>query len=80
MPFEKQKEGRIASNFSLHDKESDELIGIGVIHFALRRASNVHWQALDVTREMRANLMPKSLQYCGSLACRVLANLPLPIS
>ncbi len=68
MPFERQKEGRVASNFSLHDKESDELIGIGVIHFALRRASNVHWQALDVTREMRANLMrqkPAILWFTG---------------
>jgi bifunctional enzyme CysN/CysC len=29
-------------------------VGAGIVHFALRRADNVHWQALDVTRSSRA--------------------------
>jgi bifunctional enzyme CysN/CysC len=27
-----------------------------MLHFALRRAQNVHWQAIDITREMHASL------------------------
>jgi bifunctional enzyme CysN/CysC len=30
-------------------------VGAGMLHFALRRAQNVHWQALDVTRDSRAD-------------------------
>ena len=29
-------------------------VGAGLIHFALRRSDNIHWQALDVTKEARA--------------------------
>ena len=31
-------------------------LAAGMLQFSLRRAQNVHWQALDVTREVRANL------------------------
>src|SRR3546814_8238852 len=31
-------------------------VGAGMLHFSLRRAQNVHWQALDVSREAHANL------------------------
>ena len=31
-------------------------VAAGMLHFALRRAENVHWQALDVGREMHARL------------------------
>ena len=56
IPFAPRNERREASHFTLYDKQNDELIGLGVIHFALRRASNVHWQELDVTRETRARM------------------------
>jgi bifunctional enzyme CysN/CysC len=39
-----------------------------MIHFALRRAQNVHWQATDVTRERHAELMrqkPAVLWFTG---------------
>ncbi len=29
-------------------------VGAGMIHFALRRSHNIHWQAVDVTKETRA--------------------------
>ena len=29
-------------------------VGAGMIHFALRRSQNVHWQALDVNKRIRA--------------------------
>jgi bifunctional enzyme CysN/CysC len=31
-------------------------MGAGLLHFALRRSKNVHWQALDVSRDVRASL------------------------
>ena len=56
LPFENHDSARHTAQFTLLDKESDEIVGMGVIHFALRRASNVHWQHLDVTRQTRAKL------------------------
>ena len=31
-------------------------MGAGLLQFALRRAENIHWQALDVNRQARSNL------------------------
>jgi bifunctional enzyme CysN/CysC len=42
--------------FILIDRTTNGTVGAGLIHFALRRAQNVHWQALDVTREAHADL------------------------
>jgi bifunctional enzyme CysN/CysC len=42
--------------FILIDRLSHETVGAGLIHFALRRAQNIHWQAVDVTRVARAGL------------------------
>ena len=42
--------------FILIDRASNATMGAGLIRFALRRAENVHWQALDVTREARAHI------------------------
>ena len=43
-------------------------VGAGMLHFALRRAQNVHWQALDVNKTARAALKgqkPCVLWYTG---------------
>jgi bifunctional enzyme CysN/CysC len=42
--------------FILIDRTSNATAGAGLIHFALRRAQNVHWQSLDVTRAARAEI------------------------
>jgi bifunctional enzyme CysN/CysC len=42
--------------FILIDRVTNATVAAGLIHFALRRAQNVHWQALDVTRALRAGL------------------------
>jgi bifunctional enzyme CysN/CysC len=42
--------------FILIDRLSHETVGAGLIHFALRRAQNIHWQAVDVTRVARAGV------------------------
>jgi len=40
--------------FILIDPLSNETVGAGMIEFALRRAANIHWQALDVHKAARA--------------------------
>ena len=47
---------RALGGFILIDKLSNATVAAGMLHFALRRAENVHWQALDVSRETHARL------------------------
>jgi bifunctional enzyme CysN/CysC len=42
--------------FIVIDRLSNETVGAGMLHFALRRAQNVHWQALEVNKTARAAL------------------------
>ncbi|MEP9351371.1 sulfate adenylyltransferase subunit CysN [Xanthobacter sp. KR7-225] len=41
-------------SFIVIDRISNLTVGAGMIDFGLRRATNVHWQALEVTRQSRA--------------------------
>ena len=50
-----------------------------MIDFGLRRATNVHWQALDVNTGARRASRTRSRRCCGSPACRARANPPSPI-
>jgi bifunctional enzyme CysN/CysC len=54
IPFDPFELNREMGGFILIDLDSNETAGAGLIHFALRRAHNVHWQALDVDRNARA--------------------------
>jgi bifunctional enzyme CysN/CysC len=47
---------RVLGGFILIDKLTNATVAAGMLHFALRRAENVHWQALDVGRETHARL------------------------
>ena len=38
------------------DRLTNETVGAGMIDFALRRASNIHWQEVAVTKESRAEV------------------------
>jgi bifunctional enzyme CysN/CysC len=54
--------------FILIDKRNSATVAAGMLHFALRRSQNVHWQALDVSREERAtikNQRPAVLWFTG---------------
>ena len=42
--------------FILIDKITNRTVGAGMLHFSLRRAQNVHWQATDIGREEHAGL------------------------
>jgi bifunctional enzyme CysN/CysC len=54
IPFAPYKENRELGGFILIDKITNGTVAAGMIHFALRRTHNVHWQSLDVTRESRS--------------------------
>ncbi|HET7709264.1 MAG TPA: sulfate adenylyltransferase subunit CysN [Sphingomicrobium sp.] len=47
---------RALGGFILIDKLSNRTVGAGMLHFALRRAMNVHRQHLDVSRETHARI------------------------
>jgi bifunctional enzyme CysN/CysC len=48
--FDAYADNRDMGGFLLIDRRTDATIGVGMLHFALRRADNVHWQALDVDK------------------------------
>ncbi|WP_425419044.1 sulfate adenylyltransferase subunit CysN [Oricola indica] len=54
--FDAYDDNRETGGFILIDKITNATVGMGMIHFALRRSSNVHWQALDVDRTTRASI------------------------
>ena len=54
--FDPYADNHETGGFILIDRLSHETVGAGLIHFALRRAQNIHWQAVDVTRASRASL------------------------
>jgi bifunctional enzyme CysN/CysC len=54
--FEPYAQNRTLGGFILIDKISNATVAAGMLSFSLRRAQNVHWQALDVSREAHANL------------------------
>jgi bifunctional enzyme CysN/CysC len=54
--FDPYTENRETGGFILIDKLSNDTVGAGLLNFALRRAENIHWQALDVNKAARSAL------------------------
>jgi bifunctional enzyme CysN/CysC len=54
--FEPYEKNRDLGGFILIDKLTNATVAAGMIHFALRRAQNVHRQHLDISRETHASL------------------------
>ncbi|HTW33254.1 MAG TPA: sulfate adenylyltransferase subunit CysN [Rhizomicrobium sp.] len=52
--FDPYHENRDTGGFILIDRFTNATIAAGTIDFGLRRATNVHWQALDVNKVLRA--------------------------
>ena len=78
--FEAYSDNRTLGGFILIDKLTNATVAAGMLHFSLRRAQNVHWQATDIDRDMRANLKnqrPALLWFTGlSGSCKsTIANL-----
>jgi bifunctional enzyme CysN/CysC len=49
-------EDKALGGFILIDRVTNATVACGMIHFALRRATNIHWQAMSVDRGARARL------------------------
>jgi bifunctional enzyme CysN/CysC len=54
--FDPYEANRETGGFILIDRLTNATLGAGMIAFGLRRASNIHWQALDVDKGARAAL------------------------
>jgi len=54
--FDSYAENRDTGGFILIDRLTNATVGAGLIHFALRRSQNIHWQALDINKGSRAAL------------------------
>ena len=54
--FEPYADNHSLGGFILIDKITNATVAAGMLHFSLRRAQNVHWQATDIGREVHANL------------------------
>ncbi len=52
--FEPYVRNRVLGSFILIDKLTFETVGAGMLDFALRRAGNVHWQALEISKQARS--------------------------
>ncbi|WP_213979781.1 sulfate adenylyltransferase subunit CysN [Sphingomonas sp. dw_22] len=66
--FEPYAENRDLGGFILIDKLTNATVAAGMLHFALRRAQNVHWQAIEITREAHAQQKgqkPRLLWFTG---------------
>jgi bifunctional enzyme CysN/CysC len=54
--FDAYRDNRDTGGFIIIDRFTNATIAAGMIEFGLRRATNVHWQNLDVNAQARANL------------------------
>ncbi len=66
--FEPYAQSRTLGGFVLVDKITNATVAAGMLNFSLRRAQNVHWQALDISREAHAaskNQKPAVLWFTG---------------
>ena len=52
--FDPYDEDATMGGFIIMDRLTNETVGMGLIDFALRRADNIHWQAMDVSKESRS--------------------------
>jgi len=54
--FDPYDDNRDTGSFVLIDRIDNSTVGMGLIRFALRRSSNIHWQATDVSKQARARM------------------------
>jgi bifunctional enzyme CysN/CysC len=55
--FDPYEANRDTGGFILIDRMSNNTVGAGMLHFALRRAHNIHLQAVDIDKAARGRLM-----------------------
>ena len=54
IPFDPYVENRNMGGFILIDRFTNSTVAAGLLHFALRRSDNVHWQAVEVDKDAHA--------------------------
>ena len=62
------EENRHTGSFILIDRMTNQTVAAGLVWFGLRRAENIHWQAVDVDKDARAeqkHQTPKVLWFTG---------------
>ncbi|MEN9393338.1 MAG: sulfate adenylyltransferase subunit CysN [Pseudomonadota bacterium] len=52
--FEPYSDNRALGGFILIDKLTNATVAAGMLNFSLRRAENIHWQAIDIDRDAHA--------------------------
>ncbi|MBO6758653.1 MAG: sulfate adenylyltransferase subunit CysN [Roseibium sp.] len=66
--FDPYEVNKATGSFILIDRLTNATVGAGLVWFALRRATNIHWQALDIDRQARADKLgqtPAVLWFTG---------------
>ena len=66
--FEPYADSRELGGFILIDKLTNATVAAGMLHFALRRSRDVHWQAIDISKAAHASQKgqePKLLWFTG---------------
>ncbi len=66
--FDPYVDNKDLGGFILIDRLSNRTVGAGMLHFALRRSQNIHWQATDVGKPARAVAMgqtPRVIWFTG---------------
>ncbi|MEA1084904.1 sulfate adenylyltransferase subunit CysN [Sphingomonas sp. CD22] len=66
--FQPYADSHQLGGFILIDRETNATVAAGLIHHALRRAQNVHWQSVDITREAHSRQKgqsPRLLWFTG---------------
>jgi bifunctional enzyme CysN/CysC len=54
--FDPYAQNRDTGGFILIDRLTNNTVGAGLLHFALRRSQNIHWQAIEVNKAAHAAL------------------------
>jgi bifunctional enzyme CysN/CysC len=52
--FDAYADNRDMGSFILIDRFTNATVGAGMLHFALRRSQNIHWQATEIDKDARA--------------------------
>ena len=66
--FDPYTANRHTGNFILIDRFTNATVGAGMIDFPLRRATNIHWQSVDIDKQRRSDLKsqkPQVLWFTG---------------
>jgi bifunctional enzyme CysN/CysC len=56
IPFDPYNQNRETGGFVIIDKLTQNTVGAGLLHFALRRSHNIHWQKVQVDKQARTEL------------------------